>query len=277
MRVNIYGRDPKTGFARRPIDNVGVQYGLNALNRRVISVDEFLQLNETVGGNDIDGGFSPERTVGDEAAIRAIYASGVFNTYGGGLGHVPILHYRGYTDAIGDIHDRHRDLTIRARLEKAQGRSDNQVIWVGPAGAGAAGGVNLAAEALSVMTQWLDAMAADPAPLTTDKVVRHKPAKATDAYWLADGRMIAERAGWDNSTGFGQAYPVHSEPRIEAGAPVSNDIMKCQLRPVDFADYAVTFSAAQKARMKAIFPGGVCDWSRPSVGYSLIRGTYQRY
>jgi len=277
MRVNIYGRDPTTGFARRPIDNVGVQYGLNALNRKVISVDEFLQLNEAVGGNDRDGGFSPERTVGDEAAIRAIYASGVFNTYGGGLGHVPILHYRGYTDAIGDIHDRHRDLTIRARLEKAQGRSDNQVIWVGPAGAGAAGGVNLAAEALSVMTEWLDAIAADPAPLTTDKVVRHKPSKATDAYWLADGRMIAERAGWDNSTGFGQAYPVHSEPRIEAGAPVANDIMKCQLRPVDFADYAAPFSAAQKARMKAIFPGGVCDWSKPSVGYSLIRGTYQRY
>jgi len=29
----------------------------------------------------------------------------------------------------GDIHD-HRDLTIRARLEKATGSSANQVIWV---------------------------------------------------------------------------------------------------------------------------------------------------
>ena len=26
--VNMYGRDPQTGFARRPLDNVGVQYGL---------------------------------------------------------------------------------------------------------------------------------------------------------------------------------------------------------------------------------------------------------
>jgi hypothetical protein len=29
--------------------------------------------------------------------------------------------------------------------------------------------------------------------------------------------------------------------------------------------------------MKKIFPDGVCDWSKPSVGYSTIRATYQRY
>lgn len=274
MRVNIYGRDPKTGFARRPIDNVGVQYGLKALNDKVISVEEFLQLNEKIGGNDIDGGFSKARTVGDTTAIGAIYASGIFNTFAGGLGNVPILNYRGYTDSIGDIHDRHRDLTIRARLEKATGRSDNQVIWVGPA---AGSGGTLGGEALTVMTQWLDAIAADPAPLNTDKVVKHKPAKAVDAYWLADGTMKAEKAGWDNSTGFGQTYPVHSEPRIVAGAPVTNDVMKCQLMPVDFSAYAVKFSSSQQARLKKIFPGGVCDWSKPSVGYSLIKGTYQKY
>lgn len=274
MRVNIYGRDPKTGFARRPIDNVGVQYGLKALNDKVISVEEFLQLNEKIGGNDIDGGFSKARTVGDTTAIGAIYASGIFNTFAGGLGNVPILNYRGYTDSIGDIHDRHRDLTIRARLEKATGRSDNQVIWVGPA---AGSGGTLGGEALTVMTQWLDAIAADPAPLNTDKVVKHKPAKAVDAYWLADGTMKAEKAGWDNSTGFGQTYPVHSEPRIVAGAPVTNDVMKCQLMPIDFSAYAVKFSSSQQARLKKIFPGGVCDWSKPSVGYSLIKGTYQKY
>lgn len=275
MRVNIYGRDPKTGFARRPIDNVGVQYGLKALNDKVITVEEFLQLNEKIGGNDIDGGFSSARTVGDTTAISAIYASGIFNTFAGGLGNVPILNYRGYTDAIGDIHDRHRDLTIRARLEKAMGRSDNQVIWVGPPVANSV--TNIGAEALTVMTQWLDAMAADPAPLNTDKVVKHKPTKAADAYWLADGTMKAEKAGWDNSTGFGQTYPVHSEPRIVAGAPVSNDVMKCQLMPVDFSAYAVKFSSSQQSRLKKIFPGGVCDWSKPSVGYSLIKGTYQKY
>ena len=53
--------------------------------------------------------------------------------------------------------------------------------------------------------------------------------------------------------------------------------MKCQLKPVDFSAYQVTFSKAQQARMKKVFPDGVCDWSKPSVGYSLIKGTYQRY
>ena len=53
--------------------------------------------------------------------------------------------------------------------------------------------------------------------------------------------------------------------------------MKCQLEPVDFAEYKVTFSKAQQARLKNIFPDGVCDWSKPGVGYSLIKGAYQRY
>ncbi len=35
--VNQLGRDPRTGFARSPLDNVGVQYGLPALRRRAIT------------------------------------------------------------------------------------------------------------------------------------------------------------------------------------------------------------------------------------------------
>ena len=65
--------------------------------------------------------------------------------------------------------------------------------------------------------------------------------------------------------------------RLIAGAPVTNDVMKCQLKPVDTAAYAVKFSKSQQARLKKAFPGGVCDWSKPSVGYSAIKGTYQRY
>ena len=34
--VATFGRDPLTGFARRSLDNVGVQYGLEALNRGAI-------------------------------------------------------------------------------------------------------------------------------------------------------------------------------------------------------------------------------------------------
>ena len=280
MRANIYGRDPKTGFALRPIDNVGMQYGLNALNDGVISVDEFLALNEKVGGNDIDGGFSSKRTVGDETAIKAIYASGLINTFKN-LDRVPMVHYRMYNDTLtpGDIHDRHRDLTIRARLEKATGSSDNQVIWVADRAADRTKPaiVDLGAPALDVMTKWLDAMAADPAPLTPAKVVKSKPADAVDAYWTPDGKRVNEVASWDPNTSWNKTYPLHREPRLAAGAPITNDIMKCELKPVVFSDYKVTFSKSQQSRTKKIFPGGVCDWSKPGVGYASIKGTYQRY
>jgi hypothetical protein len=278
MRANIYGRDPRTGFARKPQDNVGLQYGLAALNRGAISVDEFLELNEQIGGNDIDGNFVPQRSVGDPVALRAVYESGLINSGGGGLANVPILHARAYTDAAGDIHDRHRDLTIRARLEKANGRSDNQVIWLGPPrGRGQTGGVDLPSLSVDTMNQWLDALAADPAPLSTDKVVRHKPAAAVDTCWDAEGKKIAERASFDGKGICNTLYPVHSEPRLVAGAPLANDVMKCRLKPINFADYQVKFTDAQKARLKAIFPSGVCDFSQPGVGQVPLKGTYQRY
>src|SRR5262245_6402573 len=278
MRANVYGRDPKTGFARKPQDNVGLQYGLAALNDGSISVDEFLELNEKIGGNDVDGEFVPQRSAGDPIALRAIYSSGLMNSGGGGLANVPILHSRPYTDAIGDIHDRHRDLTIRARLERANGRSDNQVIWIGPARErGQTGGADLGSLSLDTMNKWLDAIAADPAPLSADKVARHKPTEAVDACWDAEGKRIVEKASFDGKGKCNALYPVHSEPRMVAGAPLTNDVNKCQLKPINFGDYKLSFTDAQKARMKAIFPDGVCDYSKPGVGQGPIKGTYQRY
>ena len=88
---------------------------------------------------------------------------------------------------------------------------------------------------------------------------------------------MAERASWDAPGGFNTTFPVNLEPRLVAGAPVTNDVMKCQLKPVDMADYKASFSAAQQARLKTIFADGVCDWSKPSVGYSLIKETYRKY
>jgi hypothetical protein len=278
MRVNIYGRDPATGFARKPQDNVGLQYGLAALNSGAISVDEFLDLNERIGGNDIDGHFSTQRSVGDPIAIRAVYESGLMNSGGGGLANVPILHSRGYTDAVGDIHDRHRDLTIRARLQKANGKSDNQIIWVGPARRrDQPSSMDLTSLSVDTMNKWLDNIAADPAPLSTDKVVRNKPAEAVDAYWDAAGKKFVETASFDGTGGFNTMYPVHSEPRLVAGAPLTNDVLKCQLKPIDYAEYKVTFSVAQKKRMAAIFPAGVCDFSKPGVEQVRLKGTYRRY
>ncbi|MCW5968592.1 MAG: hypothetical protein KIT57_08765 [Blastocatellales bacterium] len=278
MRANIYGRDPKTGFARKPQDNTGLEYGLAALQSGAITVDEFLELNEKIGGNDIDGNFVAERSSGDVIAIRALYESGLVNSGGGGLANVPILHARPYTDAIGDIHDRHRDLTIRARLQRANGRSDNQVIWTGPPRErNQTGGVDLTSLSIDVMNRWLDAMAADSAPLSTDKVVRHKPAEAVDACWDAAGNRIVEAASFDGKGRCNALYPVHGEPRLMAGAPLTNDVVKCRLKPIDYAVYKTSFTEQQKARHRAIFPEGVCDFSKPGVEQRPIKGVYQRY
>ena len=191
---------------------------------------------------------------------------------------MPIIHSRGYTDAIGDIHDRHRDFAIRARLQKANGRSDNQVIWLGPPrDRNQTGGVDLASLSLDTMNKWLDQIAADPSPLSIEKVVRNKPAEAADACWDGQGNKVVEKASFDGKGKCNTLYPVHSEPRLMAGAPLTNDVLKCQLKPINYADYKVNFTDAQKKRLAAIFSTGVCDFSKPGVEQVPLKGTYRRY
>ena len=120
-------------------------------------------------------------------------------------------------------------------------------------------------------------MTADPAPLSIDKVVKHKPADAVDTCWDPSGAKIVEPASFDAQNKCNALYPVHSEPRLVAGAPLTNDVMKCQLKPINFSEYKATFTDAQKARMKAVFPTGVCDFSKPGVAQVPIKGTYQKY
>ena len=199
-----------------------------------------------------------------------MYESGLTASYNAALGNVPILMSRMYTDNRGDIHDRQRDFVVRARLQRANGRSDNSVIWI----ASTAGAI---AGSLDTMNAWLDAMTTDPAPLSIDKVVKHKPADAVDTCWDASGNRIVEPASFDAANKCNAIYPVHSEPRLVAGAPLTNDVMKCQLKPIDFGDYTVTFTDAQKARARRVFGSGVCDFSKPGVAQVPIKGTYQKY
>ena len=267
MRKNFYGVDPDTGYALKPQDNVGLQYGLAALNSGAITVEEYLHLNANIGGNDLDGEFIAQRNVGDTAAIRAAYHFGFINSGAGGLAEVPILHYRDYRDPLGDIHDRHRDLTIRARLRNANGRTDNQVIWIGPyRERGETAEISLGDLSLDVMTTWLDNLTADSAPLSIDKVVKHKPAEAVDACWSEDySEKIAEEINDDPNSRCNQLYPLNSEPRLIAGAPWANDIMKCQLKPIDYSEYKVEFTDQQKQQLESIFPEGICDFSKTGV------------
>jgi hypothetical protein len=60
-------------------------------------------------------------------------------------------------------------------------------------------------------------------------------------------------------------YPVYANPRFQSGGPLAADVLKCQLKPIDPADYTVSMSEADVAALREVFPGGVCDWSKPGV------------
>ena len=62
---------------------------------------------------------------------------------------------------------------------------------------------------------------------------------------------------------------TYSTPRQVADGPRGEDVFKCQLKAFDAAsaDYGgAVFSAAQLTRLKAVFPDGVCDWTKPGIG-----------
>jgi uncharacterized protein YaeQ len=257
--VATFGRDPKTGFARRSLDNVGVQYGLKALNSNAIAPADFIDLNRKIGGYDNDGKIRAERTAADPEAVRMAYVVGRLDSGSGGLASVPILHYRSYNDPSGDIHSYERDFAVRERLRKANGRVDNQVIWIYPNGGTL--GATVSGLAIDTMSQWLNTLTKDTSNTRAiDKVVRAKPAAAVDGCWTAEGTKIEEPLSLTGTGKCATLYPPHSTPRWVAGAPVVDDVLKCQLKPVDAKDYKVTFSAAQVQELKQIFSAGVCDY-----------------
>jgi hypothetical protein len=52
---------------------------------------------------------------------------------------------------------------------------------------------------------------------------------------------------------------------------------KCQLKPVSRADYTQPLTDGQFARLRAIFPDGVCDYSRRGVGKREPEDTWLAY
>lgn len=273
--VNVYGEVPETGKARRPLDNTGIQYGLEALNKGAIDMGQFIDLNRRIGGLDDDAKPAAERTVADLKAVRLAYRTGRMLNGGGGLADVPIIDYRDYTDdaAAGDMHMRFHSFSTRARLDKANGTHANQIMLTRSNGHGFT-----LAGMLSDMDQWLTGIKADSgdeAPI--EKIVRNKPQGLTDACWTRGigAKKIAEPQveGIDN-TECNTLYPVWTSPRMVAGADVANDIVKCRKRPVTRSDYRVPVTDGQLEDLQAIFRDGVCDWSKPGAGQQDLAGTW---
>jgi hypothetical protein len=272
--VNVFGRDPKTGFARRTLDNVGIQYGLVAFRTGQISVDQFIELNERVGGFDANGQIIPERSNADPVALLAAYRFGELVT-GKSLGNVPIIDWNRYVDDSADMHTRDRTFLVRERLITANGDAANQAVLVTP---------RPFYEGLTLfdirpfpgvgwpvlvpqMDRWLTTIAADKTNLTLRaKIVGDKPAELADGCIATDGERIVEPATYDGAGLCNRIYPNHGNPRVAAGAPIAGDILKCALKPLDPSDYPQPLKPDQINRLQATFPIGVCDYSRPGVG-----------
>jgi hypothetical protein len=279
--IDTYGRDPKTGFARRALDNVGIQYGLATVNDGTITKEQFLDLNEKIGGYDVDGNVASRRSIGDLEAIRAAYRSGRL-THGRGLAATPIVDYRTYYDDIpeGDIHVRYHSFSTRARLMKANGYADNHILLVEDRRNGAFSTRSpLLREALAQMDRWLTTLSEDTShDAQIAKLRRAKPADLVDACWTRD--QTPQKIMEPHVYGSGRCealYPANSFPRGVAGESIAADILKCQLKPIDAADYKVRFTGPEMTRLRKIFPAGVCDWSKPGIEQQPSVGPWQRF
>jgi hypothetical protein len=281
---NSLGFDPKTGATYRGFDNVGVQYGLEAYRQGAISAEQFVELNERVGGIDNDGEYRSERAVADPVGLRRMFAYGRVNE-GGNLGAIPIIDLRPNTKLVPEIHDPVNSEVMRARLIRANGDAENQVIVRGEAdptvpGAGTvSGSPAMDLFALLKMDEWLSNMSKDDRRDTNAraKVLAARPADLkTDVCFLVGGVRVDEASDIRNQGQCGRRLPYFSETRLTAGEPLTRDVLKCRLRPLRKTDLQ-GLTPAQAERLRAVFPKGVCDYAKPSVGYGPLKGTWITY
>ncbi|MFO7279288.1 MAG: DUF6351 family protein [Thermoanaerobacterales bacterium] len=299
--VNVYGVG-EDGFARVPWDNVGVQYGLEAMKAGIITPAEFLDLNAQVGSwkdsadmvpegfpfagpptpEDFDpwssrnmnlspdGGVTPApRRSGDVAAMNAAYTSGL--QFQGDID-IPVIDWRHYLEDELDMHHSHQSFATRQRMLDADGDASNQVIWFTDARPAVA--FDQTPMAFEVIDEWMANIARNP----HRSVAANKPARAVDSCFASDGSLIA--AGprvWDGILDdrppgeCTRRFPIYSSSRQQAGGPIAGGIWKCALQPVDRAIRTGVYdpwrpTAEERARLQEIFPDGVCDWRRPDVG-----------
>ena len=164
---------------------------MTALQSGAITPEQFVSLNENVGGYDVIGQVIPQRVAADPIGVAA------------GVRDRPRQHRRARPrldadhrlpqrtrTSRGDIHTRFHSFVMRQRLEDANGTAANQVIFISnSAGAGA-----MQTEALTRMEEWLAAIHADHRRGTAaERVIRNRPADLSDACWTSPTTKIDEQ------------------------------------------------------------------------------------
>ena len=124
-------------------------------------------------------------------------------------------------------------------------------------------------QAFAVLDEWMANIQANP----DSSVAANRPASAVDSCFDSAGELIASGdTVWDGilddkpAGSCTERFPTYSTSRIVAGAPITGDVFRCSLQPLDDAIDAGLYgdwmpSAEQYAQLQAIFPGGVCDYS----------------
>jgi len=263
---NVFGAyegDNPYGYAGIPLDNVGVEYGLTALQEGLITPAQFVDLNAKIGGYGNNYNTTTSRMVAEQPALANDYRSGAVNETNN-MTDLAIIDLRG-PDA-GSFHDAYRSWTIRARLEQQEGHFPmNDVMWFGETPL--IGDPEYTTEGFEAMDKWLSAVDADHRNISLeDKIAEDRPASVHDE--CSDIPDLDEV----NVPGVGEvcelplAQTKFATPRMEAGESIATDIEKCQLKPLREIDfYPTTFSASEWATLQKTFPTGVCDYSKPGV------------
>ena len=292
--ADIFGRDQQ-GFGLSTWDNVGVQYGLNALKNEEISIDEFLDINAKIGSWKPQAKMEKEKIAtpfgrklplwlslwgnqniseteqgvaarhqGSLAAMEAAYRSGqVF------IGDVtlPIIDVRHYLEDDLDMHHISASFYSRLRIQRQNGHADNHVIWISHKDH------NPVNSAFDVMDDWL----LTAKSYSDGGVLKAKPLQLQDACFSETGEIIAQGAHvWDGDWNQKQqgscqkVFPMYSTSRIESGGNWAGDMFKCPLMPVEKAIekgiYGDINMVPVVAELNRIFPNGVCDYSFVDLG-----------
>ncbi len=277
--VAIFGKAKDSSRAQTTVDNTGIQYGLKAFLTGKISAEMFVVLNENVGGVDSDDNFTSAatgahapfaRSVADADALATAYRAGIVGD-GAHWAQTPIIDLRGWND--NQIHHVWRSFALRARLDAANGNHANYEMWRFPTVLTAAQSADPATFALTMqsftmMDQWLTAMKADI--MSTTQAARIAAAKPAGAFDFCNKPIDATHSTMVTDFSVCDSDPAlvpHASPRQVAGGPVAENVLKCQLRPINRADYnPIGLTDDQFNRLKAVFPDGVCDFTKPGVG-----------
>jgi hypothetical protein len=209
------------------------------------------------------------RAAGDLDAIRAVYRAGM--VYDGQLD-IPLIDWRLYLEHRLDMHNSHQSFAIRQRIRERMGHADHHVIWFTD------GRPEPRADfrnlALEVIEAWLHNVREYPGR----SLAANRPESAVDSCFTTEGELIARGnrvwSGILDEAAPGactQKFPLYSTSRIEAGGPITGNVFKCRLQTVASALAKGLYGgwtpdAGQLARLKRIFPGGVCDYSLPDAG-----------